>query len=289
MKNLVAKAGVAAVTSVLFSSVVSVPEAKAFDLRASDVTTQTFTQGDFTCSDNPTGGGDQIRTPGLDEPFSSAGAVSVGEFCSNESIALIEYDLTNQGVSFPNFLGLDDLLDPMVEYLIKFKVFTEDGAGGLGLTGDQQNSGPGHEYTGLVDVLLYTDASIANSQINPLAINPNPFTQIDLSQYSAGDEITIDVTDVVKSLFQNAFTATIPINPLEQILLGMSLRVNPGDNLFMTSTGQRNVGACGFDGVKCLGVTFNDFDVVPTPAAVLPTLFGLASAAFRKKKRNEEV
>jgi hypothetical protein len=286
MKNLVAKAGVAAVTSVLFTSFISVPEAKAFDLRASNVTFVTLTQGDRGCADSPSGGGSDVLAPTLAEPFASAGAVEVGEFCSNESVALVEYDLTSQGASFPDFTGLDDLITE--EFFIKFKVFTEDGSGSFGGDGDKQNSGSGHEYTGLVDVLLYTEEAISGLQINPLAIDPNPFTQIDLSLYGAGDEISIDVTSIVRGLFQDAFNATIPSNPLDQILLGMSLRVNPGDNLFLTDDGQREVGACGFNDIKCRGVTFNDFDVVPTPAAVLPSLFGLASAAFRKKRNGED-
>lgn len=288
MKNLVAKAGVATITSVLLLTVPSPQEANALELAASKVGSIAFGTSDGTGT--PTSAILQINDP----YFQNAGAVEVGEYLYYETRAYAEYDLSEIDST------VDGFFSPDYQITLGFNVFTKGGTGSGGTPGLGSNLG--QSFDGKIQVFWYDAITIESLAgiTNPLSVftpapplfdlddslptgggvnggtglqTPfNPLYEIEMNTKNEGSRITIDVTNLVKNLLASPITS--------KNFLGLMLKMDP-------SSGQLAGGSCG-ENRQCYGTTFNNFDlgVVPTPAAILPSLIGLGAAAFRKK-RNE--
>lgn len=272
MKNLIAKAGLLATSSILLTTAVSVGKAQALDLSAGAVGSIYLCE--IGCLDPDTG----IPTPNYVGLNPTPG--DVGEFVNGEVRTFAEYDLGGFADMYANDLlnGTDQFLN--LEFALGFDVFSDIGSGDVGSTGGGATDAS--PYEGVVNVSWYfTTAPYGGSVFgDPLVFNPpgiipvfNPLYSFNTSDYSAGDRISFDVTALVHALIVNNFNSFGILLKAESIA---------GD-----------AGFCGpIRGAErdCSGVQFNNFDVaIPTPAAVLPTLIGFASAALRKKKNEEEV
>jgi hypothetical protein len=220
--------------------------------------------------------GDLVQPLTIRDPaFADAGAVEVGEFLRNESRAFAEYDLS--GFSF----------DPDSEYTVGFNVFSEGGTNSAGSTGLGNNAG--NPLVGDIFVSWYRmDGSVFDSpftfdpelptggNISPfsgLAFPTNPLLTLDSSDYVAGNRIEIDVTNLVKNIL------VLPIPPQS---FGLMLWADGTD----ASLGE-GLGKCGASADRqCQAVSFNNFGIteVPTPAAILPSLLGMLTAASRRKE-----
>lgn len=277
MKNLVAKAGVAAVTSVLLVSVASVPEAKAADLKPS--TSGSLAFGSRNGVDAP-----ELRVLNIVDPeFLDAGAVEVGEFVNNETRGYFEYDLTSLASDTANPF----FLTPSFGYTVDLGVFSDGGTGSAGSSGNGSNLN--NPFDGTIKAFWYLGSALDSAD---LAFNPtlgpstggcfftevvfglggcdNPLEEIDMSTLAKGDSVEIDVSNLVKELLLSGTNS-----------FGIMLQAIAKDGT--------TLGVCGTNaGRVCEGVTFTSgLEAVPTPAAILPTLFGLASAAFSKKRKQE--
>jgi hypothetical protein len=270
MKNLIAKAGVIAASSVLLTTAVSVGKAQALDLTASQVGSLYFCE--IGCLDRNTGGAatnyvDINPTPG-----------DVGEFVNGEVRTFAEYDLSSFADIYANDLlnGTDQFIN--LEFALGFDIFSDIGSGDIGSTNGGATDASAYE--GLVNVFWYLNSAPFGSSVfgSPLIFDPviggifNPLYSFDTNDYSAGDRIAFDVTSLVHLLITNGVSS-----------FGILLDADIAD-----------AGSCGpINGATrqlCSGTQFNNFDVaIPTPAAILPTLIGFASAAFRKKKQEEEM
>lgn len=288
MKNLVAKAGVAAIASALMITVPLPQEASALELTASTVGSIAF------------GSPDGVASPESaillinNDPFQSAGAVEVGEYLYNQTRAYAEYDLSSINAGVPNFYS------PDYQITLGFNVFSKGGTGSGGTPGLGSNLD--QAFNGNIQVFWYTASTVEAlaGTTNPLSVftpepplffldpylpvggeqnggtdlfDPlNPLYTIDMSTKNEGDRITIDVTNLVKNLLASSTTS--------KNFLGLMFKMDPNST-------QLAGGSCGTNR-QCVGTTLNNFDlgVVPTPAAILPSLIGLGAAAFRKK-RNE--
>lgn len=274
MKNLIAKAGVIAASSVLLTTFTSVGKAQALDLSAGSVGSIYFCE--IGCLDRNTGGAatnyvDLNPTPG-----------DVGEFVNGEVRTFAEYDLSSFATMYANDLANGTTQFINLEFDLGFDLFSDIGAGDVGSTGGGDTASS--PYEGLVNVFWYFNSPSAFG--DPLVFDPlrpagpffesfgvfNPLYAFDTNNYSAGDRIAFDVTSLVHLLITNGVSS-----------FGILLDADIAD-----------AGSCGpISGATrqlCSGVQFNNFDVaIPTPAAVLPTIIGFASAALRKKKREEEV
>ncbi|MGB2927244.1 MAG: PTPA-CTERM sorting domain-containing protein [Limnothrix sp.] len=94
--------------------------------------------------------------------------------------------------------------------------------------------------------------------------------------FKKGQKVSIGIADAV----ERALTEKWDILGFRFEALRFSSVNNPLGSCAFDSTGQ----ASSFD--DCGAITFNNFEIgaVPTPAAILPTLFGMGMAAIRKKK-----
>jgi hypothetical protein len=117
------------------------------------------------------------------------------------------------------------------------------------LNGDNNNSG---------DAIIGT-AATALSNFDTAGLLP-------------GDQISLDISAAVTEALDQGWDA-----------LAFRLQARPSTSL------TNPLGICPSQG--CSAITFNKFAIgaqeVPTPAAILPTLFGLGAAAFRKKEKED--
>lgn len=274
MKNLVAKVGTVTTATLLATAIAPVMEAEALVLNASR--TGTIVRGQANSS-----------SPVIDQEllifdpfFADAGAVEVGEFLFNESRAFAEYDLSSFSY------------DPNAEYTLGFNVFTKGGTNSAGSSGLGNNKSTPGDYRGFDGNIFVEWFSFDNSVFNPINFDPltpiggnvgfsgftrpaNPLAVLDMSTYSEGDRIELDVSSLVKDLL---FLPNIP--GFNSHSLGIMLYADP-------TYVNGGLGNCGANaGRACLATTFNNFgiDAVPTPAAILPSLLGIASATFRRKR-----
>jgi len=270
MKNLIAKAGVIAASSVLLTTFTSVGKAQALDLSAGSVGSIYFCE--IGCLDPDTG----VPAPNYIGLNPTPG--DVGEFVNGEVRTFAEYDLSSFADMYANDIlnATDQFLN--LEFELSFDIFSDIGSGDIGSTnGGATDASP---YEGLINVVWYFNTDPLGNSVfgNPLVFNPpgvisfqNPLLTFNTNDYSAGDRIAFDVTELVHALITNNFSS-----------FGIMLQADIAD-----------AGSCGpINGAErqlCSGVQFNNFDAaIPTPAAVLPTLIGFASAALRKKKQETE-
>lgn len=276
MKNLVAKAGVAAVTSVLLTSVVSVPEAKALNLVPAELGTLAFGSRDGVSDP-------ELRKLNITDPtFLDAGVVEVGEFLNNETRGYFEYDLSSL---LPLFPGNEDLLAPSASFSIDLGVFSDGGTGSAGSAGSGSNLN--NPFNGLVKVSWYVGTAL-----NPLSFNPQPGVTPCAEDFGTGPCVNpLAILDLSSSDLDVGKTTTIDVTSIAQNLLLAAEFDGPSPyfGIILQVENFAQVGQCaGSTGRDCQGVTFTSgLKAVPTPAAILPSLMGLASAAFRKKKKNE--
>ncbi len=292
MKQLVINTGIAAATSIAFTALAPIPEARAFDLVPESLGIL-VNNGTQTLQYDLEG---RTAADGF-EFFNDPGVIEVGEFGIDETTGAelrgyVEFDLA------PFIPTTDEEAIDIASntYSISFDILSQ---GGSGTSGDGTRNNLGNAYTGAVDVLWYIGTAIEELDFTPVTPDEQPLTD-DLGgiltpavnplasftigsedtpgDFSVGDTVTVDVTDLVRNLL------------LEPFGLGTDFATTFG--ILLKATDLTNPGMCGGDGqAECVGATFNGFGVtaVPTPAAILPTLFGLAGAAFRKKKVEGDV
>lgn len=269
MKKLLAKTGCIAATSALLAGIVSVEKAQALSLGAeTSVTVGSIYLCETGCIDLESGA-EVDNYVGLNTTPGD-----VGEFVNGEVRTFAEYDLSR----FADVLIDDPDLFYSIDFDLGFDLLSEVGAGDVGSegTGDTSSSA----YKGTIDVSWYYNAAPfgTSSLDDPFNFTPG-FTfdlfSFDTEDYNTTDNsrIEFDVTTLVQDLLGGGFNITS-----FGIMLSIADFDDPG------TCGP----AAGADDRVCSGVQFGNFDIVPTPAAVLPTLFGFASAAFRKKKKNEQ-
>jgi len=261
MKNLIAKAGVIAASSVLLTTAVSVKDAQALTLGASSVNSLYYATNGVGNNNNTS---QLYPTPG-----------EIGEFVFGEVRTYAEYDLTPFAQIWADDLANGTDAFNNLDFDLGFNIASLIGSGAVGSNlGGASDASP---YTGTVNVLWYLGSAVGD----PLLFNPttpnlfNPLYSFEMSGLNVGDRINLD-TATVSNLVRYLITVR-------------------GLNSFgiMLKTEIASVGACGPINVSirenCSGAIFDNFDVaIPTPAAVLPTIFGFVSAALRKKKQEEE-
>jgi len=291
MKNLVAKAGVAAVTSVLFSSVISVPEANALNLTPAE-----FGIGILANDGTNTVLYDLEGRTSANAALNQPGVVEIGEFYLGgqpgfefgaEMRGYIEFDISSL---FP--ADIDEAIDIAQNrtYSINFDVLSQ---GGSGTAGDGSRNNLGNAYTGVINAFWYAGEAISSLDFNLNAglgnatseldlgmgdpiVALNPLASFQVPENGAGTSVSIDATALVRFLLLDPLVNNS--TPTERF----------GIMLQATELTNNNPGVCGgMEQRECQGITFNNFGVeaVPTPAAILPSLFGFATAAIRKKKR----
>lgn len=304
MKNLVAKAGAAAAGSVLISLFTPIRAVQAFQLFSSDF-------GSYAESGN--GLVQELNLESSkDTRFVGAGAIEAGEFLNGgESRGYVEFDLSSVFNKYSDPDQQNDFIygySGPAEFTLGFNVFLKSGSGTAGSSGAGENSylnidtngnvvgdGSPNQYSyntaadGEVNVFLYQSTMFGGStpsSLEPLdpfppvvgagIVNPfsnNPFANYKINELSEGERKELDVTSLVQLLYYNYMNDPNLDQRDQYLSFGL-----------MFDFARANEGICGTTSRECRGVSFNNFDLVPTPAAILPTLFGLASAAIRKKR-----
>ncbi|AFY39032.1 hypothetical protein Lepto7376_2775 [[Leptolyngbya] sp. PCC 7376] len=272
MKKLLVNAGIAAATSVAFTALVPAQEAQALVLESTYQTT--LTNGVVIVGDAPTV---RVSSPGT-------GLVEVGEFSLNESRGFVGFDLAP-------LLALEE--NERSSLTLNFNV--ADFTGGLGTGGLGDGSNADNRFEGVLQLSrnILGDGSTAPAPLGLPGFGPDqllfdPFltagfpdgglgVPFEFSASSIGDSVSLDVTSIVTELLDTG-------NPMNYSLA----LVLKGD--FEGGTPGSCGGFVGTERDVCSGIVFDDFTIkaVPTPAAILPALLGMGSAAVRKKKEDEE-
>lgn len=272
MKKLIINAGIATATSIAFTALAPGQEAQAMLLVPSSYET-TLTNGKPVLIDptNPSTTPDIVRQ-------TSADSCEVGESAFNEARCFVGFDLSS---------ALD--LDPNERSKAQLSFKVADFLGGLGNTGiGATNAGNALSGTITIGQTFGGDGTAPTPtgiETNDMALfDPNPFfgldpvniisstIDFDVDASSVGKTFSFDISALVNALLD---TATPGGGPFLSIVLKSDYPTQGGD--------------CGFAGANrevCGGVVLEGFNVnaVPTPAAILPTVLGLASAAMRKKR-----
>lgn len=270
MKKLAVNIGITAATSLAFTALVPAQEAQAFKISSTYETT--LAKGVSTVVDpsDPASSPSIVRV--TDTEF-----CEVGEATLNELRCFVGFDLESlAAIAEENRQSAE----------LKFNVV--DFVGGLGNVG-VGNSNAGNALTGSIQIgrRLDFDGSAPNpagdgsfgddlifDPVPLLGLDPDtPFTQIDFAvdENSVGETLKFDISSLITDMLN---APNFGGGPFLSIVL---------------NSGFENPGSCGFAGADrdlCSGIVFNDFAIhaVPTPAAILPTLVGLASAALGKKR-----
>jgi hypothetical protein len=332
MKNLVTKAGVAAIGSVLLLSTAGAKSADALFIKA----TETFSVSEdvpgsvvydpygylntspndrqFRSYDNngsDIGGryyqndSDINALAGYDgsdagEPDNQGGDVTdmaiVGSFTAEEIRGLVEFDLAYYYSEFakldawantiPEGTVGDDLTEAQAEAtktklinssIMNFRVFQ---LGGLHYD-NQYSLDLFGIFEGNVDVSYYqgdgiedvADYGNGTSKATGDPIVGTPSTALgsfSTRDFKKGQRVTFDISAAVADALTNGWQT-----------LGLRLQADP------STTAVNPLGKC--QSPSCNATTFDKFTIgaVPTPAAILPTLFGMGMAAIRKKKSTD--
>lgn len=313
MKNLIAKAGVTAVSSALIFTTVGTGSAQAFVIKATETfsvsedktyiippsTVPLSTSPDdrqFRSYNEVTDGSGFAGTtqtrfndssiPALRAAYPGADVENmaiVGSFTSEEIRGLVEFDLN----AYLNPALTAEKRNKLIDNsLLSFTVFKQ---GGLSVDNQNPLSGVGgievsyYQSDGLESVEDYGDGISKNGEgtLNPgdviegtdafpltSVFDPgvNPFFTSGALLLSAGDKVQLNIAAAVRDALDKGWTT-----------LGFRLQQN------IATTGAVP-GQCA--NPSCGAITFHDFKItaVPTPAAILPTLFGMGMAAIRKKR-----
>lgn len=258
---------------------------------------------------------DSIISSLASQPFNQGGDVTnmaiVGSFTSEEIRGMVEFslqpyyqrfaELDNQANAIPEGTPGDDFTEAeaqaikdklVASALLNFNVFQQGG-----IHPDNQNPlandlfssfGLGgvvefayYEANGLEDLFDYGDGTSKSTG------DPLPGTQATFlldwlitQDLAKGQRVSFDISSAVADALNNGWS-----------MLGFRLSAIPA------TSNPDVLGQCAFDATgqatsfaDCGAITFNNFSIgaVPTPAAILPTLFGIAMSAVRKRKNQEE-
>lgn len=344
MKNLVAKAGVAAVGSVLLMSTAGIKSASALFIEA----TETFSVSEDVFFNT------NIGTGSVDRQFRSydpnPNSVN-GRFTSDDSIITsLEGDPNNAGGDVTDMAIVGSFTSEQIRGMVEFSLqpykdaFDDlDAAADLIAEGDPNDDLTLEEAQKIKDKLvtsallnfdvfqlggIHPDNQHSLSKLDPSDPDNSLFGTVNLSFYGFDDVLqsgadgkeslldygdgksksTSSDIDGVDTVSPIAFFDTLGLTTGSKLSFNISTAVSHGlDNgweylgfrLSAVAPESRTnpLGACAFDSQNpnsgfpdCGAITFDNFTIgaVPTPAAILPTLFGMGMAAIRKRKNEEE-
>ena len=165
-------------------------------------------------------------------------------------------------------------------YDFDFQEFNNSGQEGLSVSGTSGNFIIG-------DTVGITDISLPGSGSFPTAPLQNFITDILLSDNSIADfnvnDVTFGVSEVgADSLFTFVFDGSV-VTASGQIAQALGSFSAQSGTIFVDDIGE--TATASFSGT--LRIKRPD-EVIPTPAAILPTLLGLGGCAAKKKKQQDE-
>ena len=109
-----------------------------------------------------------------------------------------------------------------------------------------------------------------------IGVDSSPLSSFTTAELNAGDSVSINISAAVSDALNQGWDA-----------LAFRLQALPSESV------TNPLGECTAAGGNCGAITFHDFAIgareVPTPAAILPTLFSMGVAACRKKKEEGAV
>lgn len=331
MKNLVAKAGVAAAGSMMLLATAGVKSANALFIEA----TETFSVSEDVSYRPEIGTGsndrqfrsynpnpanlatgryntdDSIMNSIQSLPYNVGGDVTdmaiAGSFTSEEIRGLVEFDLQPyydafadldakaalipEGTLNDDFTEAEaqDIKDKLVaSALLNFEVFQlgglhPDNQNPLALPSPSTRNGnvevsfyKGDALESLFDYGNGTSKTTGDPLLGTEATLLTAFITQDLVE---GSKVSLNIAAAVTEALNQGWS-----------VLGFRLAAQPA------RSNPRPLGQCAYDSsgtanyADCGAIAFHNFAIgaVPTPAAILPTLFGMGMAAIRKRKNQEE-